>query len=285
MAIPLGEQMKEHMLLRNFSPQTIKAYSDSAKGLVRYYKGLPPGKITNSMIQQYLVHRIKKEEVSWNTCHRDLYGIRYLYAEILNRDVSKFFIPGRKTLKRIPQALSQVQIQRLLKVTSNIKQRSIFMTIYGSGLRVSEANQLIVSDIESTRKMIRINQGKGNKDRYTILPETLKTQLEYYFHGYHPKHWLYTGRDQSKPISVAAIQQVFYQAKKKSGIQQPCGVHSLRHSFATHLLEKGWDTFTIQRLLGHRHFKTTARYLHICQPHIKDVKSPLDDPIFTFEED
>ena len=110
--------------------------------------------------------------------------------------------------------------------------------------------------------------------------ERLIAQLRSYYQIYCPRHWLYTGRDPLKPISVGTIQQIFYQAKKKAGIRQLCGVHSLRHSFATHLMEKGWDILTIQHLLGHRHFKTTARYLHICHPYNTDLKSPLDEPIF-----
>jgi len=120
MCVPLRQRMKEHMLLRNYSNGSIRAYIGSVEGLVRFYDGLPPGRITNSMVQRYLIHRKEIDKVSWSTCHQDLYGIRYLYTNIFDRDVSSFFVPGRKTAKRIPQPLSQEQIKCLFKVTSNV---------------------------------------------------------------------------------------------------------------------------------------------------------------------
>ena len=284
MPTPLGQQMKENMLLRHFSPRTIKAYLDSVQGLVRFYGGLPPGRITNEMIQRYLIHRIERDQVSWNTCHRDLYGIRYLYTTVFQRDVSNFFVPGRKTLKRIPQPLSKEQVKRLFNVTSNIKHRTLLMTIYGAGLRAGEVSNLKISHLEQSRMSIRIDQGKGNKDRYTLMPVTLLNQFREYFRYFRPKLWVFPGRDETEPIPVGSIQQVFYHAKRKAGIQQACGVHSLRHSFATHLLEAGWSVLDIQRLLGHRFFKTTANYLHVSKERIKQIKSPLDDPLFNQED-
>ena len=307
MSVPIRQRMKETMLLRHFSPRTIKAYLDSVEGLIRFYDGMPPGRITNTMIQQYLVHRIESEQVSWNTCHRDLYGIRYLYTTVFERDVSNFFVPGRKTLKRIPHPLSQEQIKRLFKVTSNVKHRTLLMTIYGAGLRAEEATKLKISHIESSRTSLRVDQGmpsslkenetgfaiaeqrsdakwQRNKDRYTILPAILLKQLREYYRYFRPKQWLFPGRDETKPIPVGSAQQIFCQAKKKAGIQQHCGIHSLRHSFATHLMEGGWSVLDIQRLLGHRFFKTTATYLHVSKDRIKKIKSPLDDPIFDQED-
>ena len=157
MSVPIRQRMKETMLLRHFSPRTIKAYLDSVEGLIRFYDGMPPGRITNTMVQQYLVHRIESEQVSWNTCHRDLYGIRYLYTTVFERDVSNFFVPGRKTLKRLPHSLSQEQIKRLFKVTSNVKHRILLMTIYGAGFRAEEATKLKISHIESSRMSLRVD--------------------------------------------------------------------------------------------------------------------------------
>ena len=123
-----------------------------------------------------------------------------------------------------------------------------------------------------------------NKDRYTILPATLLKQFREYYRYFRPKQWLFPGRDETKPIPVGSAQQIFYQAKKKAGIQQHFGIHSLRHSFATHLMEGGWSVLDIQRLLGHRFYKTTSTYLHVSKDRIKKIKSPLDDPIFHQED-
>jgi len=154
------------------------------------------------------------------------------------------------------------------------------MTIYSAGLRAGEAANLKIEHIERSQKAIRIEQGKGNKDRYTLLSSKLLDQLSEYYRYYRPTEWLFPGRDRITPMCVGSVQQIFYNAKKKAGIQQTCGVHCLRHSFATHLLEGGWSVFDIQKLLGHRFFQTTATYLHVSKERIKMVKSPLDDPIF-----
>ncbi len=241
MVVPLRQQMTTHMKLRNYSQRTVDAYVESAQALVEHYKEAPPGRISNPMIQDFLLHRMENDCVSWNTCHRDMYGISYLYRNLLKRDVSNFFIPGRKTLKRLPKPLSREQIKRLIKVTSNIKHRTILMTIYGSGVRAEEAAHLKIYDIERDRGLLRVDQGKGNKDRYTVLPESLVNQLIRYYRACKPLIQLFPGRDPNNAISVASIQQIFYKAQRKAGIKCGCGVHCLRHSFATHMIENGWD--------------------------------------------
>jgi len=276
MAVALRQRMITKMKLRHYSARTINAYVDSVQALVNHYNGLPPGRITNSMIQDYLLHRIEKDCVSWNTCHRDMYGISYLYSNLFKRDVSDFFIPGRKTVKILPKPLSREQIKRLFKVTSNLKHRTILMTIYGTGVRAEEAAHLKIRDIERDRGLLRIEQGKGNKDRYTILPKNLVFQLINYYRVYKPQFWLFSGRDQNKPIPVGSIQKLFYNAKRKAGIIAACGVHSLRHSFATHMNEQGCDLSSIQMFLGHRFLRTTENYIHVSVNHLKQIPSPLD---------
>ncbi len=260
----------------NYSQRTVDAYVESAQALVEHYKEAPPGRISNPMIQDFLLHRMENDCVSWNTCHRDMYGISYLYRNLLKRDVSNFFIPGRKTLKRLPKPLSWEQIKRLIKVTSNIKHQTILMTIYGSGVRAEEAAHLKICDIERDRGLLRVDQGKGNKDRYTVLPESLVNQLIRYCRACKPLIQLFPGRDPNNAISVASIQQIFYKAQRKAGIKCGCGVHCLRHSFATHMIENGWDLATVQKLMGHKWASTTAKYIHVSQNRIKQIKSPLD---------
>ena len=277
---PIRQQMIQHLMLRHYSERTIKAYLDSVKGLIKFYDGLPPGRISNGMIQDYLMVRIQKEKISWNTCHRDLYGISYLYSNVFHRDVSDFFVPGRKTLKYLPKPLSRDQIRRLFQVTNNLKHRTILTTIYGSGVRVCEAAHLKIRDIEGSRNLIRVDQGKGNKDRYTILPKTLLEQLRSYYRVYRPVFWVFTGREQGQPIPVGTLQRIFYNAKDKAGITAGRGIHTLRHSFATHMVEAGWDILVVQKLLGHKWVRTTANNIHVSQTRLNQVRSPLDSPEF-----
>ena len=201
---------------------------------------------------------------------------RFFYVEILHRQWHVDKIPRPKAEKKLPVVLSCDEVKRIFAEVSDFKHRMILMTIYSGGLRVSETANLKVSDIDSSRMQIRVDQGKGKKDRYTLLSERLLKDLRRYYMIYRPGEWLFPGRVDDKPISVSTIQNAFKQAKQRAGIRKPATVHTLRHSFATHLLESGTDILTIQRLLGHSSLKTTKIYIHIQSKYLEKVVNPLD---------
>lgn len=185
-------------------------------------------------------------------------------------------IPRAKKEKKLPVVLSPSEVKRIFNATVNIKHKAILMTIYGAGLRVSEAANLKISDIDSSNMQIHIRQGKGKKDRYCMLSPMILNILREYYKYYHPKEWLFQGSTPNKPISSRTIERVFEISKKKSGITKNATVHTLRHSFATHLLESGVDVYHIQQLMGHSSVKTTSIYIHLQRKDVLNIKSPLD---------
>jgi integrase/recombinase XerD len=202
--------------------------------------------------------------------------LRFFYVEVLHREWHVDKIPRPKAEKKLPVVLSCDEVKRIFAEVSDFKYRMILMTIYSGGLRVSETAKLKVSEIDSGRMQIRVDQGKGKKDRYTLLSERLLKDLRRYYMIYRPGEWLFPGRVDDKPISVSTIQNAFKQAKQRAGIRKPATVHTLRHSFATHLLESGTDILTIQRLLGHSSLKTTKIYIHIQSKYLEKIVNPLD---------
>jgi integrase/recombinase XerD len=185
-------------------------------------------------------------------------------------------VPAKRS-GRLPEPLSRNEIAKLFEVTNNLKHRVLLMTVYGGGLRVSEVVQLRPQDIHSERMLIRVNQGKGHKDRYTLLSARLLEELRAYWRQYRPQQgWLFPGANGKGSLSADAAKRIFYAAKERAGIVHGHGIHCLRHSFATHLMEAGVPLPTIQRLLGHASLNSTARYLHVTSQHLNGIHSPLD---------
>jgi site-specific recombinase XerD len=203
-------------------------------------------------------------------------ALKFLYETTLKRDWSGFKIPRSKKKRALPIVLSQEEISKIFNVVSNLKHKTIFKTMYSAGLRVSEVANLKISDIEGKNMRIKVREGKGDKDRYTLLGATNYEILKEYWLVYRPKEYLFPGKEIGKAITVRLIQKVFQEALKKAGINKSATVHSLRHSFATHLLEAGTDIYYIQKLLGHSSVKTTTIYIHVSQSKTLDVKSPLE---------
>jgi len=202
--------------------------------------------------------------------------LKFFYETTLKRDWEGFRIPKGKMGRRLPIVLSQQEVEALFGAIKNLKHRAILMTIYSAGLRISEALHLRLSDIDSQRMTIRIEHGKGNKDRYTLLGKRNLDILREYWKKYRPRDWLFCNPSRKKPLSTNAVRRVFYKALRKAGIKKHAIVHTLRHSFATHLLEAGTDLYHIQHLLGHTNPKTTAVYLHLSRKELTKVTSPLD---------
>jgi integrase/recombinase XerD len=203
--------------------------------------------------------------------------VEFFYHVTLKRPQAQFNIPRARTPQKLPQILSREEIARLIESTGDIKHRVILMLAYGAGLRVSELCHLKLADIDSSRMSIRVEQGKGAKDRYSLLSPRLLGELRRYWSLYRPHQWLFPSpRKPGRPIDVQTAQRVFQAALLRAGITKDCSIHSLRHAFATHLLEAKVDVHSIQRLMGHGHINSTLRYFHLADRHLTSTASPLE---------
>jgi site-specific recombinase XerD len=203
-------------------------------------------------------------------------GLRFFYQQVLGWNQEQFFLPRRKRRWRLPEVLSPREVEQLLSCAVKLRDRCLLMTAYSAGLRVTELIHLKLSDIDPERMMIRVEQGKGKKDRYTILSQRLLGEIKKYKQTYQPVLWIFFGKSRNEPLHISAAQKIYNRAKHKSGIEKGKGIHTLRHCFATHLLEAGVDLVTIKTLLGHNSLQSTQRYLQIRQPKLGSTASPLD---------
>ena len=213
--------------------------------------------------------------LSENTLHSRINAVKFYYEQVLNRDKFFFDIPRPKKPSILPKVISPDDIKQLFEVTTNLKHNTMLKLCYGMGLRVSEIVNIKISDVDSKNMQVFIARAKGKKDRYANLPESILEQLRTYFLTYKPRNYLFEGQYGEK-YSTRSVQQVFKVSLQKSKINKAVGIHGLRHSFATHLLEAGTDIRFIQELLGHNDIKTTLRYTHVSEKSIKNIKSPLD---------
>ena len=272
---PLREKMIEEMQLRRFSSNTQESYVRSVSGLASHYHK-SPDQINSSQLKNYCLFLTNERNLSWSSINTITAGIRFFYAETLNRKDVALSIPPRKTPRRLPEIFSRDELLALFSSTANLKHRLVLMTAYGCGLRISEVTSLKVGDIDSKRMMIRIEHGKGDKDRYTILSPRLLAELRSYWLAYRPSHWLFENKITKERLTRSTPHLIFKAALKKAAITKNVTFHGLRHSFASHLLEAGVDIRTIQILMGHSSITTTARYLHVARKNLGSIKSPLD---------
>ena len=235
-----------------------------------------PAELGDQEIREYLHYLIQEKKASQSVISQSYSALKFLYETTLKRDWNGLRIPRAKMGKKLPVVLSQQEIQAIFSATRNLKHRALLMTIYSAGLRVSEAVHLKVSDIDSQRMMIRVQQGKGDKDRYTLLAKRTLEVLREYWREYRPKDWLFYSHSFERPLSSRTVQVVLNRVLHQAGIKKPATVHTLRHSFATHLLEAGTDLYHIQHLLGHKSPKTTTIYLHLSRKDMVSVISPID---------
>lgn len=271
---PLREQMIRELELQRKSSKTIDAYVTAVAQLAAHYHRSPE-QITIEEIRSFVHHLIVNRKLAFSSCNQKLAGIRFFYRHVLGQDDLQLKVPMKRS-GRLPEPLSRTEVARLLEAARNLKHRVVLMTAYAGGLRVSELARLKLQDIHSDRMLIRVNQGKGRKDRYTLLSPRLLAELRDYWREYRPQSWLFLNRDGSSHLPPATAQRIYYTCKRRAGIEHGHGIHSLRHSFGTHLMEAGVDLPTIQRLMGHTSLTTTAKYLHVTSRHLGHVKSPLD---------
>ena len=271
---PLRQRMIRELELQRKSPRTVEAYVTAVADLARYV-GRSPDQITIEQVRDFLHHVITQRKLSFSTCNQKLAGIRFFYHHVLGHQELKLRVPAKRS-GRLPEPLSRQEIDRLLQAARLPKHRMVIMTTYATGVRVSELVHLRVENIHSDRMLVRVNQGKGRKDRYTLLSPRLLKELRAYWMQYRPRPWLFLNRDGTNHLPAETAKKVFTLLKRRANVTHGHGIHSLRHSFATHLMEAGVDLPTIQRLLGHASLATTAKYLHVTRRHLGQVQSPLD---------
>ncbi|MBW1811956.1 MAG: site-specific integrase [Deltaproteobacteria bacterium] len=272
---PLRQKMINDMKVRGFSERTQEAYVYAVKGLAKHLHRSPE-LISQEEVQSYLLNLQEKRQLAWSTCNQAASALRFFFGVTLDNPAMALWIPPRKKKKQLPEILSAQELERLFAVTENPKHRLMLMTAYAAGLRVSELTVLKVSDIDSQRMMIRVEQGKGNRDRYTILSQRLLKELRQYWKIERPEPFLFPATGKQTPMSSRTVQRVYWVAKKKTGIKKGRGIHTLRHAFATHLLEAGVDLPTIQILLGHSSIRSTSIYLQVSRKKLSRTQSPLD---------
>ena len=277
MSSALREKLVRRMVLQGLAPKTQEAYLHAVIELVRYYRR-SPDELDNEQIQAFLTDLIQTRKRAWSTVNVYFSAFRYFYRGVLGWDQTRFSIPPRGRIRRRPMLLSRTEVGRLTQATANSKHRALLMTAYGAGLRVGELVRLKPHHIESSpdRMMIRVEQGKGRKDRYTVLFDWVLDALRVYWREFRPTLWLFPGEDPRRPLHVGTAQHVYYHARDAAGITRGRGIHTLRHCFASHLLEAGTDIYTVKRLLGHVSLTTTAGYLHVSTVHKRPLVSPLD---------
>lgn len=258
----LRRRMDEAMIVRGMADRTREAYLWAVTGLAKFYRR-SPDQITDAEVQAYLLHLIRDRHRSWSTCNIVVHGLRFFYHDTLKRDRTTFCIPAPRQPGKLPALLSRGEVRDLIGHAANLKHRTMLMTTYAGGLRLNEVLHLRVGDIDSARMTMRVEQGKGGKDRYTVLSAHLLDALRAYWKIYHPTTWLFPSSTRPHPMDPSGLQRAYQTAKRRAGITKPGGIHALRHAFATHLLEAGVDVHTIQRLLGHQSIQTTTRYWHL----------------------
>jgi integrase/recombinase XerD len=272
---PLRTKMIRDMQLQRLAPRTQEAYIAAVAGLAKFYC-CPPDQLSPDQIRSYLHHLLVERRLAWSSCNQVACGLKFFYVTTLGWDALHLNLPPRTGRLPLPHLMSIEELQCLFSSATNPRHRVLLMTTYAAGLRVGEVVRLQLTDIESDRMLIRVNQGKGRKDRYTLLSARLLAELRAYWKLYRPSPWLFTGKDRTQPMPIATAQKIYYHTKRVAGITHGKGIHTLRHCFATHLLEAGVDLRTIQLLLGHRAIDTTTRYLHITRQHLAKVHSPFD---------
>lgn len=272
---PAFTKLVEMLQLKAYSPSTITTYRNEFAQLLYLLKEKNVTGLNATQLRSYFLYCINTLKLSENTLHSRLNAVKFYFEQVLKRE--RFFveIPRPKKPSLLPKVITSQDIKKLFAVTANLKHNTLLKLCYGMGLRVSEIINLKVQDIDSKAMQVFIERAKGKKDRYANLPASLLKQLREYYKEYRPKKFLFEGQ-YGEQYSTRSAQQVFKGALKKANINKAIGIHGLRHSFATHLLENGTDVIFIQQLLGHNDIKTTMRYTQVSQKSLRNIKSPLD---------
>ena len=271
---PLRRRMIEDMQVRNLSPVTQRCYLHAVAKFARHFNR-SPDRLGLADIRAYQIH-LTVTGISWAGFNVAVCALRFFYGTTLGRTAIVERIPDARKRRQLPVILSAEEVVRFFAAVPNLKHRVALMTAYAAGLRVSEVVRLKLADIDSSRMLIRVDQGKGGRDRYIMLSPQLLVVLRAYWRETRPVHWLFPGQDESRPLDPSVLQWACRKARAAASLGKPVTVHTLRHSFATHLLEAGTDIRIIQVLLGHRDLSTTARYTQVAATTIGNTASPFD---------
>ena len=273
---PLRQRMSDDMQVRNLAPHTQRAYLQQVSQFARHF-GKSPDLLGPDDIRAYQLHLARDRRLSASSILVAVAAIRFLYKVTLRRDWDfDEVVPSCRKPQKLPVVMSPEEVSRFFDAVDSLKHRTILTVCYAAGLRVSEAVRLTPDAIDSQRMVIRVEAGKGRKDRYVMLSPRLLDILRAYWRKVRPQGWLFPGDLPGQPISTAAVENVCRQTRDRAAITKPVTPHSLRHAFAVHLLESGTDVRTIQLLLGHRSLSTTARYLRIATSRVCATTSPLE---------
>ena len=274
---PLRRQMLDAMLLRGFAARTQESYCDAVIALAKHYHR-PPETLSSEQLQSYLLFLITRKKLAYASVNQAVCAFRFLFGTVLRRPEIRFDIPMAKVPKRLPQILSREEVRRLIDAAATLRGRTLLATTYAAGLRLSEVCALQLTDIESSpeRMCLKVRQGKGGQDRYTLLSPRLLDTLRQYWCDRRPRQWLFPNASGNAPIEKCTAHRIYCAARDAAGIAREGGIHTLRHAFATHLIEAGVDLPTVQRLLGHGHIGTTMRYVHLARTRLTGTTSPLE---------
>ncbi len=273
---PALQLLIETLQLKAYSESTVRTYRNEFAQLLYVLKSVDVNTLEGIKLRSYFLYCTNTLKLSENTLHSRINAIKFYFEQVLHKEKLFFEIPRPKKPLQLPKTISARDIKKLFEVTQNVKHNLMLKICYGMGLRVSEVVNIKITDIDSNTMQVFIERAKGKKDRYANLPESILEQLRAYYKLHKPQKYLFEGL-QGEQYSIRSVQQVFKNAMKKAGINKVIGIHGLRHSFATHLLENGTDIKFIQELLGHNDIKTTMRYIHVSEQQLKNVKSPLDN--------
>jgi len=274
---PALERLNEQLLLKGYSPNTIRTYNVEFSQLLYLLKDVPVDSLTPDRLRSYILYCVKDLKLSENVIHSRLNALKFYFEQVLHRDKIFFKeIPRPKKKSMLPKAFSKKDVAQLFANVTNPKHALMLKLCYGMGLRVSEIVNLKLSDIDSGRMLVHIESAKGKQDRYVTLPASILDDLRKYYLELRPKVYLFEGQYGGQ-YSIRSVQNVFKIAMQKAKINKEVGIHGLRHSYATHLLEGGTDMHFIQKLLGHKDIKTTEIYAKVSNRQISNIKSPLDE--------
>lgn len=273
---PALQLLIETLQLKAYSESTVRTYRNEFAQLLYVLKSVGVNTLEGIKLRSYFLYCTNTLQLSENTPHSRINAIKFYFEQVLHKEKLFFEIPRPKKPLQLPKTISARDIKKLFEVTQNVKHNLMLKICYGMGLRASEVVNIKITDVDSNTMQVFIERAKGKKDRYANLPESILEQLRAYYKLHKPQKYLFEGL-QGEQYSIRSVQQVFKNAMKKAGINKVIGIHGLRHSFATHLLENGTDIKFIQELLGHNDIKTTMRYIHVSEQQLKNVKSPLDN--------
>lgn len=268
-------QYEQKLLLGRYSWSTIKSYKTCFKEFLLFYKKESVSTLQKVHIEAFLLHLIQTKKIAHSTQNQYINAIKFYYEKVLGNTRVVYQSMRPRAQKKLPSVFTEQEVTQIIQTVSNLKHKCILMTIYSAGLRLGEVINLRITDIQSKENCIFVRNAKGNKDRYTILSPKLLLLLRQYYKEYRPELWLFEGASGGQ-YSKSSVQSIFKKALKKSRIQKNGTIHTLRHSFATHLLERGLNLRYIQQLLGHESIKTTEIYTHISKKNLMNISSPLD---------